>query len=237
MQPKSNSITVSCTSRTGRARTRSTRRCSAPRWFARGEGFAYRFGDTQLNLHGPGVDAVPVARDPVRPGNSDLCFEWPGPIADAAAHLERCGVAVELGPVERAGAKGAGRASISAIRTGRCWSSFRTRQIIVTLLKCLEAQNAQSCTIRRSCPRTFRCRSDDGAARHLDGRAAAGPRACRRPTARRSTFRRSAGPHRRLCLSAHRPARTADRRPAGTAFRARAAARRNPAGSATTSPS
>ena len=57
----------------------------------RGTGFAYRFGDTQLNLHGPGVDPVPVARDPVRPGNSDLCFEWAGPIAEAAAHLERCG--------------------------------------------------------------------------------------------------------------------------------------------------
>ena len=74
----------------------------------RGNGFAYRFGDTQLNLHGPGVEAVPVARDPVRPGNSDLCFEWPGPIAQAVAHLEQCGVAVELGPVERAGAKGIG---------------------------------------------------------------------------------------------------------------------------------
>ena len=67
----------------------------------RGRGFAYRFGDTQLNLHGPGVAAVPVARDPVRPGNSDLCFEWPGPIAEAAAHLARCGVAVELGRRER----------------------------------------------------------------------------------------------------------------------------------------
>ena len=75
---------------------------------ARGHGFAYRFGDTQLNLHGPGVDAVPVARDPVRPGNSDLCFEWPGPIAEAVAHLNGCGVAVELGPVERAGAKDRG---------------------------------------------------------------------------------------------------------------------------------
>src|SRR5882724_10524656 len=74
----------------------------------RGNGFAYRFGETQLNLHGPGVDAVPVARDPVRPGNSDLCFVWPGSIADAAAHLQGCGVAVELGPVERHGAKDAG---------------------------------------------------------------------------------------------------------------------------------
>jgi catechol 2,3-dioxygenase-like lactoylglutathione lyase family enzyme len=71
-------------------------------------GFAYRFGDTQLNLHGPGVKAEPVARVPVAPGNSDLCFEWDGPIADAAAHLDRCGVAIELGPVPRAGAKGEG---------------------------------------------------------------------------------------------------------------------------------
>jgi catechol 2,3-dioxygenase-like lactoylglutathione lyase family enzyme len=75
---------------------------------ARGKGFAYRFGEQQLNLHGPGVDPLPVARDPVRPGNSDLCFVWPGPIAKAAAHLRDCGVEVELGPVERAGAKGTG---------------------------------------------------------------------------------------------------------------------------------
>jgi catechol 2,3-dioxygenase-like lactoylglutathione lyase family enzyme len=74
----------------------------------RGPGFAYRFGDTQLNLHGPGVDAVPVARDPVRPGNSDLCFVWPGPISVAVAHLQNCRVPVELGPVERHGAQGAG---------------------------------------------------------------------------------------------------------------------------------
>jgi catechol 2,3-dioxygenase-like lactoylglutathione lyase family enzyme len=71
-------------------------------------GFAYRFGDTQLNLHGPGLKGEPVARIPVAPGNSDLCFEWDGPIAGAAAHLAQCGVAVELGPVRRNGARGAG---------------------------------------------------------------------------------------------------------------------------------
>ena len=74
----------------------------------RGAGFAFRFGDTQLNCHGPGVNAVPLARVPVVPGNSDLCVEWPGPIIEAAAHLARCGVAVELGPVPRNGAKGPG---------------------------------------------------------------------------------------------------------------------------------
>lgn len=74
----------------------------------RGNGWAYRFGQTQLNCHGPGVDAKPVARIPVAPGNSDLCFEWPGPIEEAKAHLDRNGVTVELGPVERHGARGAG---------------------------------------------------------------------------------------------------------------------------------
>jgi catechol 2,3-dioxygenase-like lactoylglutathione lyase family enzyme len=70
--------------------------------------YAYRFGEQQLNLHGPGVDPHPVARVPVAPGNSDLCFVWDGPIEEAAAHLERHGVEVELGPVPRAGARGAG---------------------------------------------------------------------------------------------------------------------------------
>ncbi len=71
-------------------------------------GFIYRFGDKQLNVHGPGVNAAPVARLPVQPGNSDLCFEWAGPIDGAIDHLKANGVAVELGPVPRFGAKGAG---------------------------------------------------------------------------------------------------------------------------------
>lgn len=74
----------------------------------RGSGWAYRFGDTQLNCHGPGVMATPVARLPVQPGNSDLCFVWPGPIGQAKAHLDRHGVAIELGPIERHGARDAG---------------------------------------------------------------------------------------------------------------------------------
>ncbi len=75
---------------------------------SRGQGWAYRFGATQLNPHGPGVEATPLAAVPVPPGGSDLCFAWPGPIADAVAHLARHGVAVELGPVARSGARGDG---------------------------------------------------------------------------------------------------------------------------------
>jgi catechol 2,3-dioxygenase-like lactoylglutathione lyase family enzyme len=74
----------------------------------RGAGYAYRFGGQQLNVHGPGVQADPVAGDPVRPGNSDLCFNWHGPVEDAIEHLRSVGVPIELGPVERHGARGDG---------------------------------------------------------------------------------------------------------------------------------
>jgi catechol 2,3-dioxygenase-like lactoylglutathione lyase family enzyme len=74
----------------------------------RGGGWAYRFGAQQLNVHGPGVTPSAVARDPVRPGNSDLCFEWPGDIDGALQHLAQHAVAVELGPIEKEGARGKG---------------------------------------------------------------------------------------------------------------------------------
>jgi catechol 2,3-dioxygenase-like lactoylglutathione lyase family enzyme len=59
-------------------------------------------------VHGPGATPNPRAAEPVRPGNSDLCFRWDGTVEAAAAHLAACGVAIELGPVERHGARGAG---------------------------------------------------------------------------------------------------------------------------------
>lgn len=70
--------------------------------------FAYRFGEQQLNVHGPGSTPQPRAAEPVRPGNSDLCLVWPGPVEGAVEHLEACGVEVEEGPVERQGARGRG---------------------------------------------------------------------------------------------------------------------------------
>ena len=75
----------------------------------RGNGYAYRFGDQQLNVHGPGLEASVVADDPVRPGNSDLCFVWPGTVEEAAEHLRKQAVEVEFGPVERPGGRGTGR--------------------------------------------------------------------------------------------------------------------------------
>ena len=74
----------------------------------RGKGDAYRLGDIQLNCHGPGFETDTVARLPVQPGNSDICFAWAGPIDEAIAHLQEQRVAVEVGPVTRHGAQGQG---------------------------------------------------------------------------------------------------------------------------------
>jgi catechol 2,3-dioxygenase-like lactoylglutathione lyase family enzyme len=72
------------------------------------ERWAYRFENAQLNLHGPGVEAAPLAKIPVPPGGSDLCFEWVGPIDEAVKHLKAHDVEIELGPVPRSGARGGG---------------------------------------------------------------------------------------------------------------------------------
>lgn len=75
---------------------------------AHGKGAMFRFGPVQLNTHGPDQIGTPRAQMPVMPGNSDLCFEWHGSLAQAQAHLARHNVDIELGPVERLGARGKG---------------------------------------------------------------------------------------------------------------------------------
>jgi catechol 2,3-dioxygenase-like lactoylglutathione lyase family enzyme len=74
----------------------------------RGSGWAYRIASVQLNCHGPGVEASPLAQHPVIPGNSDLCFEWVGTVDEVLIHLKQYGIEVELGPINRSGALGQG---------------------------------------------------------------------------------------------------------------------------------
>jgi catechol 2,3-dioxygenase-like lactoylglutathione lyase family enzyme len=74
----------------------------------RGPVVAYRFGDRQLNVHGPGFDAYPEARLPVPAGGSDICFAWDGPIETAVEHLAAHGVEIIEGPAPRDGARGIG---------------------------------------------------------------------------------------------------------------------------------
>jgi catechol 2,3-dioxygenase-like lactoylglutathione lyase family enzyme len=73
-----------------------------------GDGWAYRFGEVQLNCHGPGVHGTPVAQLPVLPGGSDICFIWPEPIDAAIDHLKSQNIPVEVGPVQRFGSRGFG---------------------------------------------------------------------------------------------------------------------------------
>jgi catechol 2,3-dioxygenase-like lactoylglutathione lyase family enzyme len=71
--------------------------------------FTYGIDGQRLNVHTPGGSPYPVAELPVRPGGSDLCFVWNGPIDGAVEHLRRHDVELVEGPVEREGAAGAGR--------------------------------------------------------------------------------------------------------------------------------
>lgn len=66
---------------------------------------ALRFGDQKINLHRTGHEFEPKAEKPT-PGSGDLCFIAQTPMPEVVAHLRRCGIAVEVGPVEREGAAG-----------------------------------------------------------------------------------------------------------------------------------
>jgi peroxiredoxin/catechol 2,3-dioxygenase-like lactoylglutathione lyase family enzyme len=125
-------------------------------------GYAYRFGDRQLNVHGPGVTPAEVARLPVAPGNSDLCFEWSGPIADAVAHLQRCGIAIEAGPMQRFGAKGAGTSVYFRDPDGSLMEFIS----YIAAHGSREAPGQHDPTVL---PPGIPIPQDDGAARHLAG--------------------------------------------------------------------
>ncbi len=66
---------------------------------------ALRFGTQKLNLHAAGKEIVPHAACPTV-GSADLCFCTDVPMEDVVRHLDACGVAIELGPVQRSGATG-----------------------------------------------------------------------------------------------------------------------------------
>jgi len=70
-----------------------------------GEGrIALRFGDHKFNVHPPGFDAGIKARTPT-PGSLDLCFLSDRPLDQVVAQLQRHGVEIEEGPIERTGAR------------------------------------------------------------------------------------------------------------------------------------
>lgn len=66
---------------------------------------ALQFGSQKINLHEAGKEFEPKAWRPT-PGSADLCFITRTPIPQVIEHIGRFGVEVELGPVERVGARG-----------------------------------------------------------------------------------------------------------------------------------
>ena len=66
---------------------------------------ALLFGAQKINLHETGRTFEPKARVPT-PGSGDFCLVAAQPLAEVCASLEANGVAIEVGPVERTGARG-----------------------------------------------------------------------------------------------------------------------------------
>ena len=66
---------------------------------------ALRFGTQKINLHPAGAEFSPHAAAPL-PGSADFCLITREPVTEVAKHLERHGVTIELGPVEKRGTLG-----------------------------------------------------------------------------------------------------------------------------------
>jgi catechol 2,3-dioxygenase-like lactoylglutathione lyase family enzyme/predicted kinase len=66
---------------------------------------ALAFGDQKINLHQAGHEFEPKAARPT-PGSADLCFLTATPMGEVLRHLASYRIAVEAGPVPRAGAQG-----------------------------------------------------------------------------------------------------------------------------------
>ena len=67
---------------------------------------AITFGDQTLNMHQAGREFAPRALRPT-PGAIDVCFTTDVPLEEVAAHLRAQSVAIEHGPVDKIGARGA----------------------------------------------------------------------------------------------------------------------------------
>ena len=66
---------------------------------------ALRFGQQKINLHHAGHEFEPKAKTP-QPGSADLCLVTAALLEDAMAEIRACGIPIEEGPVDRAGAGG-----------------------------------------------------------------------------------------------------------------------------------
>ena len=70
-----------------------------------GKPTALTFGRQKINVHEIGHTFEPKAQTPT-PGAGDFCLITRWKVEAVLAHLQECGVPVEVGPVERHGARG-----------------------------------------------------------------------------------------------------------------------------------
>jgi catechol 2,3-dioxygenase-like lactoylglutathione lyase family enzyme len=97
----------------------------------RGARWAYRFGDQQLNVHGPGASGDPATSVPVRPGDSHMCVRWDGAIEEAIEHLARHGLLVDRQETSaRVVAKPRRKMTLRAVRIGLRWPPTRTARYV-----------------------------------------------------------------------------------------------------------
>ena len=66
---------------------------------------ALKFGSQKINVHRKDRPFEPKAKRPT-PGAADFCLVAAGPLEEIKAHVEKCGVTIEVGPVQRMGARG-----------------------------------------------------------------------------------------------------------------------------------
>lgn len=66
---------------------------------------ALKFGNQKINLHQHGNEFEPKAQTP-KPGSEDLCFVTETRLPEAMEHVQKQGVEIIEGPVERTGATG-----------------------------------------------------------------------------------------------------------------------------------
>jgi catechol 2,3-dioxygenase-like lactoylglutathione lyase family enzyme len=82
--------------------------------------FSIQFGENKINVHAPTLwqnRAFTLRGPTAQPGSGDFCFVWSGTLTDLKATLQRAGASIEEGPVERLGARDAGRAKGISIYT------------------------------------------------------------------------------------------------------------------------
>ncbi len=75
---------------------------------------ALHFGDQKINLHEAGREFDPRAKAPA-PGSADFCLISAEPIEALVRHLEGLGVPIEVGPVERTGARSAALGPMTSV--------------------------------------------------------------------------------------------------------------------------